>query len=154
MKMPLKTFYQQEKSVLWKIYSCFPLRRLSRQRQQYLFKEYPYLFPYRKKMSFVKKIYQSFLFYIFNWDTWTSSLRGGIKKNNCFFFGKTPKGGRGGLAESEISLSEKTEIFFEFFFKKGWEASPIPKGCYHKNQEFLDIYAKKGGLTQSIGILS
>ena len=29
-----------------------------------------------------------------------------------------PRGG-GGLAESEISLSEKTEIFLDFFFWKG-----------------------------------
>ena len=46
-------------------------------------------------------------------------LRGGIKKKNCFFFRKTPKGGEGGLAESKISLSEKTEIFLEFFLQRG-----------------------------------
>ena len=45
-------------------------------------------------------------------EGWTDALqcvkgvRGGIKKN-CFFFRKTPKGGGRGLAESEISLSEK-----------------------------------------------
>ena len=41
------------------------------------------------------------------------------KKINCFFFRKTPKGGRGGLAQSESSLSEKTEIFLDFFSKRG-----------------------------------
>ena len=41
----------------------------------------------------------------------TGALRGGIKKKILFFFRKTPKGGEGGLAESKISLSEKTEIF-------------------------------------------
>ena len=75
-------------------------------------------------------------------------MRGGI---NCIFFGKTSNGG---LAKSEISLSEKTDIFLDFFPQKGGGVSPIPKGCYHKNQEFLDSYGKKGGLTQSIGILS
>ena len=39
-------------------------------------------------------------------------LRGGIKKNQVFF-GVSPKGGEGGLAESKISLAEKTEIFLE-----------------------------------------
>ena len=78
--------------------------------------------------------------------------KGRHKKKNCFFSEKLRKEG-GGLAESKISLSEKTEIFLDFFFKRGG-VSPIPKGCYHKNQEFLDICAKKGGLTQSIGILS
>jgi len=48
-----------------------------------------------------------------------ATIRGGIKKKKLFFFGKTPKGGRGGLAESEISLSEKTEIFLDFFLQKG-----------------------------------
>ena len=35
------------------------------------------------------------------------AIRGGIKKNKLLFFRKTPKGGRGGLAQSKISLSEK-----------------------------------------------
>ena len=48
----------------------------------------------------------------------TVQLRGGIKKT-VFFFGKTPKRGGEDLAESKISLSEKTEIFLEFFFQKG-----------------------------------
>ena len=33
------------------------------------------------------------------------------KKKKLFFFRKTPKGGEGGLAESKISLSEKTRPF-------------------------------------------
>ena len=78
--------------------------------------------------------------------------KGRHQKKNCFFFGKTPKGGVGDLAESKISLSEKNEIFLEIVFNR--EVSPIPKGCYHKNLEFLDIFAKKGGFTQYIGILS
>ena len=52
-------------------------------------------------------------------------LRGGIKKT-VFFSEKLQKGG-----ESEISLSEKTEIFLHFFLKRGG-VPPIPKGCYHK----------------------
>ena len=70
----------------------------------------------------------------------------------ALFSEKLWKGG-GDLGESKISLSEKTEIFWDFY-SKGGGVSPIPKGCYHKNQEFLDSYAKKGSLTQSIGILS
>ena len=47
-------------------------------------------------------------------------LRGGIKKNKLFFFLRKPlKGGRGGLAQSKISLSEKNEIFLDIFFKRG-----------------------------------
>ena len=38
-------------------------------------------------------------------------VRGGIKKKILFFYDYSPKGGRGGLGKSEISLSEKTEIF-------------------------------------------
>ena len=42
-------------------------------------------------------------------------VRGGIKKY-CFFL-VFPKGGRG-LAESKISLSEKTKIFLDFFWQE------------------------------------
>ena len=45
--------------------------------------------------------------------------KGRHQKKKLFFFRKTPKGGGRGLAESEIFLSEKTEIFLEFFFWKG-----------------------------------
>ena len=57
-------------------------------------------------------------------------LRGGIKK--LFFSSGKPRNGGGGLAESEISLSEKTKIFLDFFLQKGGGGSPIPKGFYHK----------------------
>ena len=80
------------------------------------------------------------------------TLRGGIKKKILVFFRKTPKGGGRGLAESEISLSEETEIFLEFLKDGG--VLPIPKGCYHKKWGYWDIFAKKGVLTQSIGILT
>ena len=46
-----------------------------------------------------------------------SALWGGIEKN-LFFFGFRPKGG-GGLAESKISLAEKTEIFWIILAKGG-----------------------------------
>ena len=69
-------------------------------------------------------------------------VRGGIKKT-VFFFRKTPKGGEGGLAESKISLSEKTEIFLEFFLQRGG-VSPIPKGCYHKKLGILGYFCQKG----------
>ena len=70
-------------------------------------------------------------------------LRGGIKKKTVFFFRKTPKGGEGGLAESKISLSEKTEIFLEFFLQRGG-VSPIPKGCYHKKMGIFGYCRQKG----------
>ena len=64
-------------------------------------------------------------------------------KRNKLFFGKTLNGGWGGLAQSEISISEK--MLFLYFFSKGWGVSPIPERCYHKNWGFLDIFAKRGG---------
>ena len=54
------------------------------------------------------------------------------KKINCFFFRKTPKGGRGGLAQSKIFLSEKTEIFLDFFFQKGGGSHLFQKGVIIK----------------------
>ena len=81
------------------------------------------------------------------------TIRGGIKKKTVFFFQKNSERGGKGLAKSEISLSEKTEIFLEFFFERGG-VPPIPKGCYHKKWGYWDIFAKKGALTQSIGMLS
>ena len=45
--------------------------------------------------------------------------KGRHKKKLFFFFRKTPKGGRGDLAQSEISLSEKTKIFLNFFKRGG-----------------------------------
>ena len=58
-----------------------------------------------------------------------------------FFFRKTPKWGGRGLAESEISLSEKTEIFLE----KGGGAHLFQKGFIIKDWGFWAIFAKKGG---------
>ena len=65
------------------------------------------------------------------------------KKKKLFFFGKTPKGGRGGLAESKISLSEKTEIFLDFFFKKGGGSHLFQKGVIIKTGDFW-IFSPKG----------
>ena len=73
-------------------------------------------------------------------------LRGGIKKKKMVFFRKTPKGGGRGLAESKISLSEKTEIFLELFLKEGG-VQPIPKGCYHKKTGDFWIFSPKGGVS-------
>ena len=56
-----------------------------------------------------------------------------------FFLGKTPKGGRGGLAQSEISLSEKAKIFFDFFKGGGWshlfQKGVIGKGAKKKGKK-------------------
>ena len=80
------------------------------------------------------------------------SLRGGIKKN--VFFRKNSERGGWDLAESKISLSEKTEIFLDFFLQKGWGSHLFQKGVIRKTGDFLDILAKRGGLTQSNEILS
>ena len=55
------------------------------------------------------------------------SIRGGIKKTS-FFLEFPRKGGGGGLAESKISLAEKTEIFFDFFWQKGGKSHLFQKG--------------------------
>ena len=78
-------------------------------------------------------------------------LRGGIKKKPVFFR-KTPKGGGRGLAESEISLSENTEIFLDFFFKRGG-SHLFQKGVIIKEWRFWNIFVKRGVFTQSTGIL-
>ena len=48
---------------------------------------------------------------------------------------------------------QKKMRFVWIFFSKGG-VLPIPKGCYHKKLGILDIFAKRGCLIQSIGILS
>ena len=53
--------------------------------------------------------------------------KGRHQKKTQVFFGVSPKGGEGGLAESKISLAEKTEIFLDFFAERGG-VSPNPKG--------------------------
>ena len=76
---------------------------------------------------------------------------GGMKKIVCFFRRKSNRGA-GGLAESKISLSEKMRFFWIFFYSGG--GAPIfQKGVIIKNWGFLDIFSKRGGLTQSIEIL-
>ena len=55
-------------------------------------------------------------------------LRGGIKKKQFFFFRKNSERGEGGLAESEISLSEKTKNFWTFFAKGGGGSHLFQKG--------------------------
>ena len=75
--------------------------------------------------------------------TW--DLRGGIKKKNCFFFQKkTPKGGEGGLAESKISLSEKTEIFLEFFLQRGGGLTYSKRVLSYKTGYFGLFLPKRG----------
>ena len=75
------------------------------------------------------------------------------KKINCFFSEKLRKGGGGVLPNPKFPYQKKTEIFLEFFSKRGG-VSPIPKGCYRKSWGFLDFFAKRGSLTHFIGILS
>ena len=74
---------------------------------------------------------------------------GEASKKKLFFFRKTPKGGEGGLAESKISLSEKTEIFLEFFLQRGG-VSPIPKGCYHKKTGDFGLFLPKRGVSPNL----
>ena len=74
-----------------------------------------------------------------------AAIGGGIK--NCFLFGVYPNegGGGGGLAESEISLSENTEIFLDFF-SKGGGSHLFQKGVIIKNGDF-GIFSPKGGFS-------
>ena len=51
----------------------------------------------------------------------------GSHKKTDFFWSFPERGGRG-LAESKISLTEKTEFFVGFFFAKRGGVSPIPRG--------------------------
>ena len=73
-----------------------------------------------------------------------------MKKNDpflvlYFFCGYLQRGGGGrGLAESEISLSENTEIFLDFF-SKGGGVFHNPKGCHHKKLGILGYFCQKGG---------
>ena len=77
-------------------------------------------------------------------DFYCSFFKGGIKKL-FFFFRKTLKGG-GGLAESEIFLSEKTEIFLEFFFFGRGGSHLFQKGVIIKNGD-IGIFSPKRGLS-------
>ena len=54
-------------------------------------------------------------------------IRGAIKRQKLVFFGHFPKGGGGGLVDSKISLTEKTQIFLDFLLKGGG-SHPIQKG--------------------------
>ena len=71
-------------------------------------------------------------------------IRGGIKKKLFFFQKNSERGGRG-LAESEIFLSEKTEIFLEFFFERGG-SHLFQKGVIIKNGD-IGIFSPKRGLS-------
>ena len=60
------------------------------------------------------------------------AVRGAIKKN-LFFLEFSRKGGGGGLAESKISLTEKTEIFLDFFSKRGGGLTQSKRVLAEKN---------------------
>ena len=67
-----------------------------------------------------------------------------------FFFRISSERG-GGLAESKISLAEKTEIFLDFFAERGGGSHPIQKGFSRKKwvlaekTEIFWIFCPKGG---------
>ena len=67
-------------------------------------------------------------------------LRGAIKKN-WFFLCFPEKGGGEDLVESKISLTEKTEIFLDFFAKRGLAENWAK---YPKNRIFFNISPKTG----------
>ena len=54
----------------------------------------------------------------------------------------------GGLAESKILLSEKTEIFLDFFFKKGGGSHLFQKGVIIKTGDFW-IFSPKGEVSHN-----
>ena len=75
-------------------------------------------------------------------------VRGEIKKTVFFMFSR--KGG-GDLVESKISLTEKTEIFLDFFAERGGGSHPIQKGFSRKlgkiskKSHFFWIFCRKLG---------
>ena len=72
-------------------------------------------------------------------------LRGGIIKKLFFFFGENPKGGRGGLAESKISVNRKNSEFFGFFCQKGGGLTQS-KISVSRKMRFLGIFCQKEGI--------
>ena len=91
-------------------------------------------------------------------------LRGGIKNMKLFFFSLSERGGER-LAESKISLSEKTKIFLDFFCKRGMGSHLFQKGFnikYHKTRFFSYkirffgnfFFEREGGPTYSKRVLS
>ena len=70
------------------------------------------------------------------------NVRGGIK--NCFCSEKLGKGAGGSRPIRNFPIRKKLDIF-EFFSKRGG-------GLTYSKRVLLDIFAKRGGLTQSIGI--
>ena len=87
-------------------------------------------------------------------EKWSSYLGEASKKKNVFFSSeKLRKGGGGVSPNPKFSYQKKLRFFWNFFFERGG-VPPIPKGCYHKKWGYWDIFAKKGALTQSIGMLS
>ena len=77
----------------------------------------------------------------------------GRHKKKTVFFQKNSERGGGGSRRIRNFLIRKNWDFFGIFFERGG-VPPIPKGCYHKKWGYWDIFAKKGALTQSIGMLS
>ena len=71
-----------------------------------------------------------------------------IHKKSFFFEEKNSEWWGGVLPNPK--LSEKPEIFLDFFLEGGGAGSHIfQKGVFIKDWGFLDIFAKRGGLTQS-----
>ena len=79
--------------------------------------------------------------------------KGRHKRKLFFFFGKLRKGG-GISPNPKFPYQKKLRYFWNFFFQKGGGSHLFQKGVIRKTGNFLDILAKRGGLTQSIGILS
>ena len=90
-----------------------------------------------------------------NYD-WLTYLLTGVKcratsvAKNSFFFTFSERGG-GGLVESKISLTEKTEIFLDFLAERGGGSHPIQKGFSRKlgkiskKSHFFWIFCRKLG---------
>ena len=79
-------------------------------------------------------------------------LRGGIKNMKLFFFSLSERGG--GVSPNPKFPYQKKLSFFWNFFYKGGGSHLFQKGVIIKRWGFLDIFAKRVSLTQSIGILS
>ena len=77
------------------------------------------------------------------------NIRGAIKRKKLGFFEHCPKGGGGGLVDSKISLTEKTQIFLDFLAERGGGLTQSKRvlaenwAKYPKNRIFFGYFAQK-----------
>ena len=100
----------------------------------------------------IRPLFQIFTQSIDAIDVYKCHSKGRYKKNIFFVFGKTP---RGEVSQNpKFPYQKKIRFFWIFFSSKGGGSYLLQKGVIIKRWGFWDIFAKRGGFTQFIGILS